>query len=349
MTGNGRMQTLEDLEAARMAAMGRYDTSAKEGLGEGAAPLEAPPSTVASGASGSSQQPKHPAELLRLARDLGFGDDDFRVLDTDRLRQEVNLVRRQIQVGNAQNSAFTAQLEAIRPHFTTPSVPPEDDIPDLPDDVHESIRAGYGKLKEKVKRFDAIEQELNQFKQRDQQRSVAQNVETLDAAFDALGESAYPLLGEGGAADIQPNTKEWQRRLAVLAAAGLNINNLPSQRVVTKKIRDAFETLFGAQKPPTPAGGRQVEQNPYGGGTADEGDNPRSLPPRNERGQFVRPTEDDYRNGALARPTHRSPGLNAGGGDSDSLQLTMEDKKRNAVNAVRRLRQQNGYERDDEF
>lgn len=328
--------TLEAREAAIAAATGRYDTSAKEAGYDPDANLP-----IAEPIPQARPKAKHPDYLVRQAQEFGFSEAEINAVDSERLGQELYDIQRSVRAQQREESRGRAIQQAIAP--APAALDDDDDIPDLGEDVHEAIRGAFGKMKEKVKASKGLEKKIAELEAKENTRIQQSWFDTLDNGFAAV---TSPLIGgDAAGSELRPDSAEFKRRKAILAAAGLdqvNGSNIPSARVVARKIKQAFTDLFGevVAMGAQPAPNRPAPSaNPY-----DRQPEPSSRTedrPRGSDGRFL-PTQQDYNEAALHRPTHRAP---AGGGGEQTREpaLTADDRYRNAVNAVRAKRQQEGY------
>ena len=196
-------------------------------------------------------QAKHPGFLVQQALDFGIDESEMAEMSTPTLYKAVNrhLVReRQI----AQSFAKQRDLEGARVPQPAPAPPVEEDFDfgvDLSDFDPRLVAALKKAAKAPQDELKALRASVQEKEQRDAVREVSGNIEMLDAAFAKL---ANPLLGDGAGHTLaaDPSKKaEFQRRIAILNAAGITDVRQVNRLTIMKLLREANELLFGATTP----------------------------------------------------------------------------------------------------
>lgn len=203
--------------------------------------------------------PQHSPRILRLARELGFGDHDVSLLSPDELEAEVTEAARQIARDRRAASANEAMRQQPQPQAPAePEVDPYDI--DLADDEYDpKIVSNVKKLRDHIKaqaeELKELKQQIGRIGQIEGRRQAESNDQMIDRVFDSLGAADH--FGEGRPA---PGTREMARRQAVL---GYVVNQLKDHRgTPEQKMREAAETLFGVNPPAAPAPARRTAPTP---------------------------------------------------------------------------------------
>lgn len=229
--------------------------------------------------------PGHDPAVLRLARELGFPEDEItqtppdvfgeRVYQTNRRQLELLALERKLLGAGGQ---LQPQDQGSQPVTLQGQEPDELDLD--PSEYDPKLVAMSKTLKEVRGQLKAREAADAQKAQSEQ---VSKEVARIDSAFQKAG--LEKLFGKGSGAELASSSPEMARRRAVLTQAGALT---PGKEAA--QIRAASELLFGAQQP-----GRPSERgNPYAdpnGGTEIE------------RRRQVWDEE-----GPVAVPSHRKPG-----------------------------------------
>ncbi len=211
-------------------------------------------------------------------------------MSTPSLYKAVNrhLVReRQI----AQSFATQRDLETARVPQPAPAPPPAEefdfgvDLNDFDPRLVAALKKAAQGPQEQVK---ALKAALADKEQRDSIREVSSNIDLLDAAFAKL---ANPLLGEGAGAALAADPAkraEFQRRIAILNAAGITDMRQVNRLTIMKQLREANELLFGGAITTN-----AVVPDPYSAGLNGGKPKPRITP-------------EEWANGGVAAPTRRN-------------------------------------------
>ncbi len=190
----------------------------------------------------------------------------------------------------AKSFATQRDLDGARVAQPAPAVSPAPEVDEL--DVLE--KDGFDpRLIKALKEARGPKEELKALKaamaerdQRDVQREFQGGVAIVDAAFAKL---ANPLLGDGFGADLAKDPAKkaaFQRRVAVLNAAGITDMRQVDRHTIMKKLREANELLFGAVA------------------TSTEGDiYSQALAQGKTNGRISR---EEWEAGAVARPSARN-------------------------------------------
>ncbi len=250
--------------------------------------------------------PKHNPQTLRLARDLGFTDDDINgkapdVLDEIVYHANRQNLRRQAEMSQAAGRERTVER---RPEsFQTSEAvvtqnPPREggsDRVETPersaagsDDYFDGInREDYdGPL---IKLIERLASEVKELKAAAAEAKVAVNhvkaqaQETVNDRIDKAFAAFEGIVGKGGVRDLKPDSTEMKRRLHILKVA-------EGQEGVTEadKINAAMKLIYDVSP-------GQPQKAPE---TTDSG--PQIVRPANGR-----PTVEEWQEGGLQRTTNR--------------------------------------------
>lgn len=276
--------------------------TAFEHVDENDTALEVPTPKPAPSAAAVEPKPhNHPAFLVRMAKQYGFSDTDIQNTSPEILERQVEAINDREMKRSQSTLADLDRLARIQP-----KPPPEPTVTKPEDDVDLSDILGDVAADDIDVRF------LNVLKRQEKKRqkeladlktqvergtATAQQTETqrrnglLDQLFAASGREN--VFGKG---PMGPNIgpQAAARRLAVVQF--IDTNN--GGKVDEQAFQMAVETLYGKKKATagTPAGaGEGVEDDPYA---------PKPQPARKPSRQTA-PTEDDYEEGQVSRPTNR--------------------------------------------
>lgn len=222
----------------------------------------------------------HPARTVRMAKDLGFSDEEIATMPTAELRQavmEAAVERQYTQQAQTIGRAVESNQVRTPPHLppeATPQ-PPADDFTLKAEDYDEGLYGVVKALWDRVKQLEASQAEFSQVAQHVRSQAEQTVVQQIDGEFARFPE----LFGKGGLADLPQDGPDMARRKAVVAYANSLKDGTPGQRVAK-----AIATLYPAASP-----------------KAKEEPKPEPKP-------AAHPTPDieAWLNGGLASPTHRS-------------------------------------------
>lgn len=239
------------------------------------APTESPP------------VPVHSRIMMRRARDLGLTDEDLREHTPEGLEELVFHLER-----NASQNAFARERErqavpawqeetgSVEPDRGEPPPAPlaldEDDFY-RPGEFDPRLTGVIRKLEGRIAKLEKLEQRLQAFEQRETIRENESGSRFLDRLFAGLAEQYPHLLSKKTVNQLAKGDPELQRRQMAIMATGCQSFRDPT---FVPKLRAALAVMAGGAPPRRP-----------------------EPPPEPEEG----PTPEQWRNGAIARPTHRSP------------------------------------------
>lgn len=255
---------------------------------EAAAP-EAPAATPPPAARPAAAKHEHNETVARMAADLGVPQAEIDQTPPDQLGRLVYHLNRQAQL--SRGTQLTPPPGQLSPPTQLPrdpgtgrflpkgaeppaAVAPEDDL-GLPEGEYDPALVKV--LKEQraeIRRLKGLEQRIEHLSRREQKREV----ETVADRFDKKFAEHEAVFGRGRGRELDGNSAEYQRRIAVLA----QIDRDPRPGSFEQKFDRACQLLFGTLAPaPAPA--------PAAAPAADE----------------LRRRQEQYDRGGLARPTHR--------------------------------------------
>lgn len=240
----------------------------------------------------ANDAPKHPDSLVRQAAEFGLDDEQINSLSTPALYRHVNaLLRRDREI--AQSFATQRTLD------TPPAPQPAPAEPEAADPLDALVSEGFDQrlidaIKQSkhgsAKQIAALKKELAERDERSAKQAVNDNIRLVDAAFKKL---ASPLLGDLSGAELQKAGRqaEFKRRVAVLNAAGITDLRQVDRFSIMSQLREAYQTLFGDLPEADAAPG-----DAYSAALS-------KTPPRGKK--F---TQEEWNNGASARPSQRNGG-----------------------------------------
>lgn len=256
---------------------------------------------------------KHPAYLTQQAEELGFSAEEVEEMSTGLLTRQIYRAQRDRHAAQmADMRARTLSEAAVRQPEPRPVQPIEEDV--LPATEFDERLVSH--LRKTEARLKAQEEELARLRQQDQAKTVTTNTELIDEAFEALGDEYAALVGKGAVAELNPQSPEIARRIAILNAAGINLQNVT--RASKARIKAAADKLF--PRPKKDAG----EDSPYQAATG-----------KPAKANGVSPEE--WAEASLARPTQRK-----------AAELPKGDK-RAIANLEQKMRQEGGTAEDAEI
>ncbi len=235
----------------------------------------------------SSSPPTHPPRLVRLAlpgrderlfprnervqrQDRGLSDEEISSTPTDRLDDIVYHLNRQALRLSREHQAAATRIQSQDRKWSAdePTEPPAQEQVDLglkEDDYDVPL---LGVIKSLKKDLADLKSQTAMERQRKANETV---VETLDRIFSAHED----LVGKGTHKDLKADSRDFKRRMAVIATAERDNGKDSFEDKVIRAIKDLYGDSVG-DPPPT---GRE--------------DHP------------LRRREQEWRNGGLARPTQR--------------------------------------------
>ncbi len=245
----------------------------------------------------------HPPRTVRMAKDLGFSDEEIAEMPTAELRQAVSeaaverLYSQQAQtIGQAIDSSARGQA-------APPATPGEqaDDFSLKAEDYDEGLYGVVKKLWDRVKQLEASQAEFGQVAQHVRAQAEQTTVQQIDAEF-----GKFPsLFGKGGLADLPQDGPDMARRKAVVAYANSLKDGTPGQ-----KVAKAIATLYPAASVPA-----REEAKPS-----------RKAPP--EADEVV----ERWLAGGVSAPTHRS-GANEPSGPEKAAKTIAAYYRENGISA----------------
>lgn len=234
----------------------------------------------------------HPAALVQAAQEFGISDEEIAELPTRALFSQVSRLYKTQQQFIGQQ----AMQRQIQDSQVKPLPPAEEDFdigdPDFEQQVDPLIVKTIKKLGlQSRKEIESLRSELSKRDQRDADRALRENVAAIDTAFASLGKQYEKIFGKGGGVALQKSGgPEFQRRIAALNAAGININEV-NRETILGQLKGAADILFVL-----PSGA-----DPY---TAAQRVAAEPTPVKPTNGRF---TEQEWEESALAHPTQRTP------------------------------------------
>lgn len=277
-----------------------FDVESADPMGSAAAasPETGPPGPKQSGpvaerdvpaqAPAAPTKPSHPAFLVEMAREYGLSDRQIAQADADEL---TDFVRRQRQRESAAASAFA------RPAAAAPAPPAREPEPEPEDDLKD-----FGIERDKwdadtVKVFEAFAKSNKALRQRLDAHETERKNQTAQTAYDALDEFFAGLaddrFGSGDRFTLDPQSAEVKRRLALVRAAGIDLQNPPAPRQIARMLKAAHADLYPAATEPAPA----KDAGAYGGnghaanGAANGNGHAKAERPRGPDGRFLSDAE----------------------------------------------------------
>lgn len=234
---------------------------------------------------------KLPSYLVEQARDFGFSDDEIGEMSVNVLGKTINQMHRQ-QHALRNSFARERQISDGQVRAPEPKPPEEPDVDlgiDNEADYDPKLLGALKKLaranRDEVK---ALKGELAQRDMRDRERGNRRSVAMIDAAFAALPEYEK-IFGKGPGTQLGSDKPEMRRRIAVLRMANVDKSEIVSVAELKAQIKQATEDLY-------PSSFISPEADPYAAADKKPEKNGKAKP---------RITEEEWADGALARPTQR--------------------------------------------
>jgi hypothetical protein len=281
---------------SKAALSDAYDTKAME---ETELEIASTPAANPKPATREASKPNHSSYVVRKAREYGISDHDIANMSPAVLEERLHTIdlyqRREQQLAHERQAADA--VERIRPRPPEPEakpVEPDVDITDYLDgETEDKFDPGFLKIikkqeRKRLKDLADLKNDLSQTKQVSQKNEAERLAAQMDEWFAATGRDDE--FGKGAFAAVMA-TPAGRKRQAVyhemMALGGQNAKNF----------RMALETLFGKGTPAAVAPAADAV-NPYA-------QRPAAPAARARKAAPAVPTEDDYDEGRLARPTNR--------------------------------------------
>lgn len=222
--------------------------------------------------------PAHPIRLVRLAQELGLADEVINNYSTDHLdelvfqlhRQALRLAREHTRQETVQKSGDRTWSADGPAPVTAPPAKEEVSL-GIEEDKYDPDLLGV--IKKQAKRLADLEARLEGDSRAKANESLA---ETIDRVF-VKHES---VLGKGKGKELDPGSRDWHRRMAVLGIVDRDTSKSP----IEAKIDRAVKLLYGeegtAERAGSDAGGERISKS-------------------------LKERQAQWEQGSLARPTHR--------------------------------------------
>lgn len=231
-------------------------------------------------------RPNHPKRLVERAVELGASMSQINATSTEDLDEWVYRTNQDILEEQRFANASSAVQGAGRARQPEPTAPQADEDETLVDELAQEEALSpriAGLLKKLVQKNKKVEGELQDHGKKFAESENARKTRVLDDAFEMLPDEYKAVFGEGGVSDIDEVSRQW--RASALTLAKIDANNPPSERVISKRVREAADRLMGKFK---------KETNAYAQAQAQ------AEPPTNGR-----PTADEWNRSGLPAPTSR--------------------------------------------
>lgn len=232
---------------------------------------------------------KHPRYLLHQAKDLGMDPAEVAALSTDELGEAV--------AAQAAWAVGRARQDTLRNSIDQPRQAPEPLVRREPESAAEEIDWGQDESGRKLsdrdylppiagairttraleKRIAELEKRLGDLGEREVRREANSHFDRVDQTFAKLND-LEAVLGKGGRHDLERESPEMQRRMAVLESAKRLAGENATLEQQLAKVPQAARLLFG--------------------------DRPAAAPEKPDRAAVER-----WNEAATARPTHREGAL----------------------------------------
>lgn len=171
-------------------------------------------------------KPKHPAYLVRSAKNVGFDDSEIESYTTAELKEAVNIVamtrqqdvrERQVLEGvqRGPDGKFVKKEAEPEPEFNLSEVGV--DMSEFDEDTQGRLAKALTPLAKQLKQMKtAFETKMADLDAREKQREVNAHLDRLDQRFVENAD----LFGEGKRAKLDPDSDEFSRRIAVANEIG---------------------------------------------------------------------------------------------------------------------------------
>lgn len=266
-------------------------------------PAESVASNEATNVEPPPPAPKHPPQLVAQLEDYGYSAEDIEGMSPvlayktahahgqQRLRfQNEQLRARQVTEGQVRTPQPEPKEEEIDLDFGVG----EDGRPLTEQDFHPGlVRALKGMTKKQLTENKLLREELAKRDERENARELNRAAAVFDAAFAALGPEYELVVGKGPGREMtQANQDEYDNRIAILTRAQAD----PRQHTVAQvkaRVKAAAEKMFGKFIGKNPAPYAEVQKP----GQVRLTNGAAPVKPRI--------SQEDWEEGALARPTQR--------------------------------------------
>lgn len=245
-------------------------------VGNNQPPASSPPSR---NPDGTFAKQSHSTRLVEMARDFGMEEADIALMPAMALETVVHKLYKQQQELFRQHS-IQATIQQPPSSAAVPAPaggPPGSPAPESGLGINEAdYDPGLMGVLKKLHQANAeLRSELVSLKAAHQQSAQLTFNEQCDVAF-AKHES---VMGKGNRSDLPDDSPFLARRMAILSL----VKTLPQKGTLQSRIDQAVQTLYGTQVAPAP------------------------TPVPAPQPATGRVTEEQWRAGTLAKPTHRRP------------------------------------------
>lgn len=234
-----------------------------------------------------------PYYLVEAARDFGYDDAEIQSMHkAGVLHKTMFMSQRRMEAVRQQASRQMLHQDGqVRNPEPEPPAQDELDFEVNEEELHPTIAKGLSALRNRAKaereENKALRAEVTALRTRDEQRELNRAAALYDAAFTALGDEFAPIIGKGAGRDMNSDSAEYKRRIAILTEARADPRQLtPAQ--VKAKVKAAADLLY-----PRPKAGK-AKEDAYA-----EVAEPRT------NGRAPRISTEEWNDAALARPTQR--------------------------------------------
>lgn len=243
---------------------------------------------------------KHPASLVRLAMKYGASREEIEQASTGDLSEwieEQEILREREREANFRNTETRRAVEQSAAPKTP--VAEEDEIdwgtdetgqPIKESDILPGLRNVIKAQHKKIKDLSPLKSELEELSKREQARSSQAARDRIEDGFASLDEKYQKLFGNGVLSEC--SQVEQKRRIAILSAIGVDLNNAPSAKVLANKIKQSADELFGLEQ-------EEAKGASYADTALSSGEQPKKI-----NGRF---TEKQFEEGTLSRTSQRQP------------------------------------------
>ena len=203
--------------------------------------------------------PKHPDRLVRMARDLGFSDEEIQTTPTADLRASVSEAAIERLYTQQGRTVATAVEQSQAQPAAVPAAPEPEGLGISEDDYDEGLVGVLKRLYAKIETLEKAHAEMAGHVQASVNQTVTQQI---DAEF-----AKHPdFFGKGNLGDLDPEGPDMARRNAVVAMAKTFKDGTPPQRVA-KAVSILYPNLASApaKAPEKPAEKPEVKRWLEGG------------------------------------------------------------------------------------
>lgn len=238
---------------------------------------------------------RHAPRLLRMAKMVGIPDVESEQLTSEQLLAEIDLAQRELDLTN-RIASNRRQPEPEKPVVEEKEPLPwgqkPDGTPYTEEDYAPAVGAALKAAKAAEKRAAKAEAEVARLRSERQQETF---VESLERRFAERPD----LFGKGKGSSLDPASREMKRRVAIAhLVKGLD----GQQGSFDAKYDHFFNSLYDPLPAPAPAAPPPAPKAPAKPAAAVEEE---EEVPVEANGHAKRFTEEDFRKGAIAKPTQR--------------------------------------------